>query len=67
MMFCVLQFILSPPGAAYPYLAMTALLGVSYHSPNSDSLNFDHLCSLLKQVEYLILIVGDFNMPCNTC
>jgi len=43
------------------------LLGVIYHSPNSDSLNFDHLCSLLKQavdtgVSHL-LIVGDFNMP----
>jgi len=43
------------------------LLGVIYHSPNCDSLNFDHLCSLLKQavdtgVSHL-LIVGDFNMP----
>ena len=43
------------------------LLGVIYHSPNSDSLNFDHLCSLLTQavdtgVSHL-LVVGDFNMP----
>jgi len=43
------------------------LLGVIYHSPNSDSLKFDRLGSLLKQavdtaVSHL-LIGGDFNMP----
>jgi len=43
------------------------LLGVIYHSPNRDSLNFDHLYSLLKQAVDTgvsrLLIVGDFNMP----
>ena len=30
MMLCVLQFILSPPGATYPYLAMTAYFWVLF-------------------------------------
>jgi len=42
-------------------------LVVIYHSPNSDSLNFDQLCSLLTQAVNIgsshLLIVGDFNMP----
>jgi len=43
------------------------ILGVIYHSPNSDSLKFDQLCSLLTQAVNIgashLLIVGDFNMP----
>jgi len=39
------------------------ILGVIYHSPNSDSLNFDQLCSLLTQAVNIsashLLVVGD--------
>ena len=43
------------------------LLGVIYRSPNSDLLNFEHLCSLLTSANNSgcshLLITGDFNMP----
>jgi len=40
------------------------LLDVIYHSPNSDSLNFEHLCSLLTSANTSgCSHLGDFNMP----